>query len=74
LAIIKISGREYKVEVINGKRFIDGMPIDDFLKTIDPLTMIDLANTGFAAVHDEIKGTKPRKYQKMMDCFNLMRN
>jgi CxxC motif-containing protein len=71
---IRISGKEYSVAVIGGQRYIDGKTVEEFMKELDPLTIFELAQIGKMAITDEIKGTKPRKYQKMMDRFNLMKN
>lgn len=71
---ITIAGKEYEAERLFGKVYIDGKPLDEFMETLDPLALIDCANIGIMAVNDEIRGTKPRKYQSTMNAFTKMRN
>jgi hypothetical protein len=37
-AKIKIGSKEYEVQVLNGEPYINGMTVDEFTKTLDPLT------------------------------------
>ena len=68
-ATVVICGKKHAVEVRNGIRYIDDMTVDEFLKTLDPLTIIDFANVGIAKVHDVVAGKKIHNYQGMMDHF-----
>jgi hypothetical protein len=51
--IVRINGRQYKCEVINGERFIDGKAVADFLADQDEQTMSDMAIVGKQALADE---------------------
>ncbi len=70
---ITINGKKYPVRVIAGIRYINDKTIDEFLEGLDPITICELAEVGYQAVIDEKRGTKPRKYQKMMDCSYLIK-
>jgi hypothetical protein len=71
---IKLSGKIYKVAVINGQRYIDDKPMEEFMKTLDPITINELAIVGEQAIIDEKKGTKNNSYQKMMDRFHITKS
>ena len=71
---IKLNGKEYQVKIIAGQRYIDGKPVDEFMKTLDLFTIWDLSQVGQQALVDEKKGTKNRSYQKMMDIFHLKKS
>lgn len=73
-AEIKLNGKTHTVEVIAGQRYIDGKTIEEFIKTVDIVTLQELAIVGKQALVDEKRGTKPRKYQKIMDCFHIQKN
>ena len=73
-ATIVLGGKQYTVEIMNGERFIDGEPIDKFIDNCDSVLLVELSNIGLQALRDEVKGTKPRGYQKMVDNFFRMRN
>lgn len=70
---ITINGGKYLVEIIAGKRYIDNKPVAEFLAELDPLTISELFKVGVQAVVDEINGTKPKSYQKMMDRSYLIK-
>jgi len=69
--MIKLNGKEYPVKIIAGQRYIDGKPVDEFMKTLDIFTIWELSQVGQQALVDEKKGTKNRSYQKMMDIFHI---
>lgn len=71
---ITLNGKKYSVEVINGKRLIDGKTVEEFVKSLDTITVAELANVGFQALKDENNGTKTNSYQKMMDRFHQEKN
>lgn len=73
-ATIVISGKKHTVEMINGERFVDGKPIDEFVDSLSPLELVEMCKVGMQAIRDEIKGTQPRSYQKMADDYFLMRS
>jgi hypothetical protein len=70
---IRVNNKIHNVEIINGQQYIDGKTVDEFMDELDPLTLIDFANVGRAALIDSSKGTKTHGYQKMMDRFSIMR-
>jgi hypothetical protein len=71
---IVISGKKHEVEIRDGVRYVDGMTIDKFIDSVDPLTLIDLANVGKAHVNDIVAGEKIHNYQGMMDFFYRSRH
>lgn len=70
---VTINGKKYSVKIIAGVRYINGKTIDEFLEGLDPITVCELAEVGYQAVIDERWGTKPCKYQKMMDRSYLIK-
>jgi len=70
---VTINGKKYPVRVISGERYIDNKTIDEFVGGLDPITICELAEVGYQAVTDEINGTKPKNYQKMMDRSYLIK-
>lgn len=50
---VRIEGKTYSCEVINGERFIDGKPIDEFMETLHPQTVEDMAVIGKHALIQE---------------------
>jgi hypothetical protein len=71
---IRINGKKYKVEVVNGQRYIDGMTVEAFVDQLDKITQIELAEVGQQAIIDEKKGTKNGGYQKMMDRNHIIKS
>jgi len=65
--VIKINGKSYSVEVINGEQFIEGKTVDEFLKTLPSTDLIDLMKLGGLVVEKEIIGKGTIKKQKFMD-------
>ncbi len=70
---VTINGKKYPVKVIAGKRYINNKPVDEFVEELDPITICELAEVGYQAITDEIRGTKPKKYQKMLDRSYLIK-
>ena len=73
-ATVVLGGKKHTVEIMNGERFVDGKPIDEFIDNCDPILLVELCRIGMQALRDEQRGTKPRSYQKMADDYFLMRN
>lgn len=71
---IRLSGKEHEVKIIAGKRYIDGMTVDEFMETLDPITLMELAEVGRQTLIDEKSGTKPQNYQKIMDGFYIRKS
>lgn len=70
---VRIGGKSYPVEVVNGERFIDGKTVDEFMKSLSVDEVMDMAQIGHAALKDEKAGTvgeQPRKYQSMSDALH----
>jgi hypothetical protein len=67
---IIINGKPCEVRQL-GSIYINGMSVEDYVKSLDITTIMNLAVVGTQAVIDEKKGTKPRKYNQMMKCFHL---
>ncbi|MDD5006470.1 MAG: hypothetical protein PHS93_09535 [Candidatus Omnitrophica bacterium] len=72
--LVSIGGRKYDCEVIDGERFIDGKTVDEFLKTLDPLTLCDMAIVGFNAVKNEIQNKPRGGHQKLANELYQKRN
>ena len=70
---IKLNGKKYSVRKFNGKIWIEGKKLDEFLDELDPITLMELSRLGQIAIIDEIRGTKPHNYQKMMDRSYLIK-
>jgi hypothetical protein len=70
---IILNDKEYDVEVKNGVRFIDGKTVDEFMKGLDTITLLEFAEVGKIALADEKNGTT-RSYQNMMNDFKIKRN
>lgn len=71
---IKINGKAYKVEVVNGNRYVEGIPAEEWIKKLDATTRAELAVVGQQAIVDEKKGTKNNSYQRMMDRFHIKKS
>lgn len=71
---VVIGGKKHIAEIRDGVQYIDGMTVDKFMDTLDPLTLIDFMNVGIAHVHDVVDGKKSHNYQGMMDHFHRSRN
>jgi hypothetical protein len=56
MAEIKIDGKTYPCEVIDGERFIDGKTADEFMRSLPPETLMRLAQVGKTALKDERDG------------------
>ena len=59
--MVDINGKKYPVEVRNGERFIDGQPVEEFIKTLDADTLSRAARVGEMAIKDEMGITKYAK-------------
>lgn len=42
-----LSGKQYFFYVVNGKRFIDGKTVDEFIDSLDTQSLCDVARLGF---------------------------
>lgn len=71
---IRLAGKDYKVKVVNGVRYIDGKTVDDFIKTVDTQTFLDLAELGKKALDDEVNENKSSSYQGFMNEKHQSRN
>lgn len=54
--VVRIAGKEYPCEVIDGVRYIDGMTVSEFMETLDTDTLIKLAKIGKTAIEFEKAG------------------
>lgn len=68
---IKLDGKQYNVSVVDGKRFIDGLPVDDFVDNLimngDINAVTDLIEIGTQAAKDIVNGEKKESYQSIAD-------
>ncbi len=58
---IRIGSKEYHATVIGGKRYIDGIPIMDFLETLSFNEKLELAMLGGKIVAKDVR-TSPQAY------------
>lgn len=54
--VVRIAGKEYPCEVIDGVRYIDGVTVWEFMKRLDSTTIGNLAKIGKTAVEFEKAG------------------
>lgn len=66
---IRVAGRTYECEVINGVRYIDGMIVDEFYESLDPITRMKFALLGATAIDCEKQGVDIPK-QKTLDAMD----
>ncbi len=52
---VKIAGKNYLMQIINGVQFIDGMTIDKFIDTLPISDVVDFARVGYEIVKDPTK-------------------
>jgi len=50
--VVKINGKVYNAEIINGKQYIDGKTVDEFLRDIPQYELVDLAILGGIVIKD----------------------
>lgn len=66
---IRVAGRTYECEVINGVRYIDGKTVEEFYQSLDPITRMKFALLGAAAIDCEKQGVDIPK-QKTLDAMD----
>lgn len=71
---LAVDGKTYKVEVIDGIRYIDGKTVDMFLLTLPFDALIDMAVVGVQATKDKISSTKEQSYQDIANKESGKRN
>lgn len=71
---IKINGKEYKVELKNDDILIDGKPLDEFVDSLDAISLLEISQLGRRVVMDIISGRKTADYEKIMDDYYKMKN
>jgi len=67
--VLTIQGKKYNCQVVNGVRFVEGQPIDDFLGTLHYSALVELCEAGISIARNE--GNSP---QQMMDEFHQSKN
>lgn len=69
--VLKLNGKEYKCEVIDGVPYIEGMRHDEFIDFLadkgDWTAISDLAIIGMQAVKDKKNNQKLSSYQKLAE-------
>lgn len=66
---IRVAGRTYECEVIDGVRYIDGKTVEEFYQSLDPITRMKFALLGATAIDSEKQGVDIPK-QKTMDAMD----
>ncbi len=70
---VRISGKEYDCEVIDGERFINGQTVEVFLASLDVETKKDMASVGRKALADEQKNGHLGGLQGLADALHSRR-
>lgn len=66
---IRVVGRTYECEVINGVRYIDGKTVEEFYQSLDPITRMKFALLGATAIDCEKQGVDI-PMQKTLDALD----
>lgn len=48
-----LNGKKYFCYTVNGRQFVEGKTVDEFLDTLDPISLCDLAKIGIAIFKGE---------------------
>jgi hypothetical protein len=65
---IQIGTKRYSCEIKNGTYYVNGLIVDEFVKTLPPYELAKVTMVGLMALQDEMNGVKPPKgkYQYYM--------
>ncbi len=73
---LRLNGKTYHCAVINGERYINGIPAYDFLRNLPPVEIADLQFIGRVALEDAVIGVKQnaKRYNEIADELYKKRN
>ena len=71
---IKLNGKIYRVDVENGIRYIDGKTLDQFVETLDAVSLVDCAKVGIQVVRDILEDNHEKTYQQVSNELYQERN
>jgi hypothetical protein len=64
--VMKLKGKDYNVSVDEkGKCFIEGKTVDEFINSLDALTLCDFVKLGGQVFKDLQSGEKKESYQRL---------